>query len=101
MDSWQEQAKEISTAAGILAGGDGSARKKKGVIKTVLASQRRSRRLSIGQTRRQATCKFCAPVAAAAQWINCENRPKMEQEVQVLSKPRASGAVVNTEDIEL
>jgi hypothetical protein len=36
MDSWQEQAKEISTAAGILAGGDGSARKKKGVINGAL-----------------------------------------------------------------
>jgi hypothetical protein len=32
VESWQEQARKISATAGILAGGDGSARKKKGVI---------------------------------------------------------------------
>jgi hypothetical protein len=32
MESWKEQAEAISDSAGILAGADGSARKKKGVI---------------------------------------------------------------------
>ena len=36
--SWRQQAGEISDSAGILAGGDGSARKKKGVTNGATAS---------------------------------------------------------------
>jgi hypothetical protein len=62
MENWRQQAAEISESAGILAGGDGSARKKKGVINRayVLASTASVKlRWSTGKTGRRRTSKSC------------------------------------------
>ena len=64
MENWRQQAAEISDSAGILAGGDGSARKKKGVINGAYGwgvfTASAKLRWSTGRTRRRRTFESCA-----------------------------------------
>jgi hypothetical protein len=66
VESWQEQARKISATAGILTGGDGSARRRKG-LSTVLtdggSAVLASRLSSAGKTIEHTAYKFCALVA--------------------------------------
>jgi hypothetical protein len=84
MENWRQQAAELGASAGILAGGDGSARKKKGVTNHTDGASTASVKLrwSIGKTRRRGTSKSCAQEGT---WIGPLNQQEATLELNKLT----------------